>query len=279
MFKKTSGRLSRENRVIAGISCLIERKRIKRLHLYIKPPDGDVLVTAPLLCPNSEIEAFVESKAGWIRKHQERLRGRAPQARMALNYETGEVLFFWGKPYRLTVIEDPAAKRGKILLDPEPEFSIRNEDMERACSEAAAGQFKTAAGDECRKPSTERAAVLKVPAGSTFEQRERLVKKKYKELLEMEAERILDHWSERTGLRYSSWHSRYMKSRWGSLSVRDKRVCLNTRLAEKPEICLIYVALHEIAHVKEPNHGPRFKAILDEYMPDWRTAERILKDR
>ena len=88
---------------------------------------------------------------------------------------------------------------------------------------------------------------------------------------------MLKFWSDKTGLQFSEWHSRYMKSRWGSLSVKDRRVCLNTRLAEKPEACLIYVALHEIAHVKEANHGPRFKAILDKYMPDWRAAEKLLK--
>ena len=89
--------------------------------------------------------------------------------------------------------------------------------------------------------------------------------------------RILDFWSDKTGLRYASWHSRFMKSRWGSLTIQDRKVCLNIRLAEKPEICLMYVALHEVAHVKEANHGPRFKAILTENMPSWREAEKILK--
>ena len=68
-----------------------------------------------------------------------------------------------------------------------------------------------------------------------------------------------------------------MKTRWGSLSIRNRRVDLNTRLAEKPEICLLYVALHEVAHVKAADHGPVFKAILTEYMPSWRGAEKILK--
>ena len=118
---------------------------------------------------------------------------------------------------------------------------------------------------------------MTVPPGTTFEQREQLVKKKNKELLEKEAGRVLAFWSEQTGLGFSTWSTRYMTTRWGSLTVKERRVHLNTRLAEKPEICLIYVALHEIAHVKEANHGPRFKAILDKYMPDWREAERILK--
>lgn len=248
--------------VIAGIECTVERKNTRTLRIYIKPPDGKVLVTAPFLYTERQIKSFVSSKADWIRKHQERLRGRSSQARMALDYVSGETLYFWGKPYDLEVIEEAGRKRGKMVLDPEPVFRFNDPEDSRlnAAEDSAHGR-----------------AVLVVPAGSTVEQREQLVKRKYKELLEPAAESVLEFWSEQTGLKYSSWHSRYMKTRWGSLSVKDRRVCLNIRLAEKPEICLIYVALHEIAHVKEANHGPRFKAILSEYMPKWREAEKILK--
>ena len=236
---------------IAGIDCVIERKNIRRLSIYIKPPDGEVIVRVPVFTTMREVESFVSSKAEWIRKHQEAMRAKPKQVRMALDYISGETLYFWGKPYGLSVEVDGAAKRGKLVLDPEPAFGNNS--------------------------STHGNAILIMPQGNTYEQRERLVKKKYKELLDHEAERVLTYWSERTGLEYSSWHSRYMKSRWGSLSVRDRRVCLNTRLAEKPEICLTYVALHEIAHIREANHGPRFKAILDEYMPGWREVQKMLK--
>lgn len=272
----------RRNVTIAGMECTLERKNTRRLHIYIKPPDGEVLVTAPFLYTEREIKAFVESKADWIRKHQERLRGRSSQARMALDYASDETLFFWGKPYDLTVVEEAGRKRGKIMLDPEPVFGVGESELIR---------FRTAGrrpnrqalndtdlnGYDAADDGLHGKAVLVVPAGSTREQREQLVRRKYKELLEPATECVLAFWSEQTGLKYSSWHSRYMKSRWGSLSVRDRRVCLNIRLAEKPEICLVYVALHEIAHVKEANHGPRFKAILNEYMPSWHDAEKILK--
>ncbi len=276
---------------IAGIRCTVERKNIKRLNLYVKPPDGEVLVTAPFLYTERQIISFITAKADWIRKHQERIRSKAPQSRRALEYVTGETLFFWGKPYRLTVIEDPSVKRGKILLEPEPVFEISGSGSKEAPSEKSGKvlmgpepKFRSGMSghdeefwDKAGEKSDPARAVLMVPEGSTHEQREQIVRKKYKQLLEQEAPRILDLWSERTGLEYSSWHSRYMVSRWGSLIVKDRRVCLNTRLAEKPEICLIYVALHEIAHVKEANHGPKFKEILNKYMPDWKLAEKILK--
>ena len=286
--------------IIAGIECTVERKNTRRLHIYIKPPDGEVLVTAPSLYTEREIKSFVSSKADWIRKHQERLRRRSSQARMALDYVSGETLYFWGRPYDLTVVEEAERKRGKVLIEPEPVFRVSEQELTRfrsagkrpyrqALNDIDLNGYDAAGGDVHGKAVLEfetgstvdngahGRAVLVVPAGSTREQREQLMKRKYKELLEPAAESVLAYWSKQTGLKYSTWHSRYMKSRWGSLSVKDRRVCLNIRLAEKPEICLIYVALHEIAHVKETNHGPRFKAILSEYMPEWREAEKILK--
>ena len=269
----------RNNMVIAGIDCTIERKNTRRLHIYVKPPDGEVLVTAPLLYTEREIKSFVTSKADWIRKHQNRMRSKPLQARMALDYVTGDTLYFWGRPYELTVVENDSVKRGKLLLDPEPVFGVSDEELisfrkSGTVSYSVASGNRRCAGEDDRCSYQ---AKLIIPQGSTHEQREHLIKKKYKELLEKEAGRVLAFWEEQTGLEYSEWHSRYMKTRWGSLSVKDRRVCMNTRLAEKPEICLIYVALHEIAHVKEANHGPRFKAILDKYMPDWREAEKMLK--
>ena len=267
--KKTA---SKEKRSVSGISYTLERKQITRLHLYVKPPYGEVLVTAPVTYTDSEIESFIISKADWIRKHAEKFRERPAQAKMALRYESGEVMYFWGKPYVLTVIEEPERKRSRLVLDPEPEFGVSREDL---IEYTKAYRLKNM--DPMPENDERGFAVLYVPFGSTEEQRASTVKKVYKDLLEHEAGKVLRFWSDWTGLNYSSWHSRYMKTRWGSLAIKDRRVTLNTRLAEKPPECLIYVALHEVAHVKEANHGPGFKKILDENMPSWRDVERILK--
>lgn len=254
----------------SGIRYLLERKRITRMHMYVRPPEGEVLVTAPVGYPLHEIESFVSGKADWIRKHQAKMREKPLQNRLALRYETGETLYFWGKPYRLEVVSEEGRSRSRMDMYPAPSFGVSREDIGRY------RYLKDA--DPEPEDMEEGKVILTVPSGSSFEDRERAVKRKYREILEKEAGWVLDFWCRETGLSISSWHSRYMKTRWGSLSIRNRRVDLNTRLAEKPEICLIYVALHEVAHVKVADHGPRFKAILTEYMPSWRGAEKILKN-
>ena len=68
-----------------------------------------------------------------------------------------------------------------------------------------------------------------------------------------------------------------MKSRWGSLSSRGF-INLNLALIRLPPACLEYVVVHELCHLEEMNHGPRFKALMDQRLPDWR-ARRLLVNR
>ena len=62
---------------INEIPVTIEYRRVKNINLYLKPPEGQVLVTAPRQVPVSRIRTFVEEKERWIRKHQERMQAVA----------------------------------------------------------------------------------------------------------------------------------------------------------------------------------------------------------
>ncbi len=62
---------------VGGILVTIARRPIKNINIYIKPPNGDVLVTAPRLMSEERILAFVEEKVDWIRVHKQRVCDRA----------------------------------------------------------------------------------------------------------------------------------------------------------------------------------------------------------
>ncbi|WP_270295883.1 M48 family metallopeptidase [Eggerthella sinensis] len=70
---------------------------------------------------------------------------------------------------------------------------------------------------------------------------------------------------------------RNMTSRWGSCQPATGRICINVRLALYPPECLEYVVVHELCHLLERGHGPRFKALMDAFMPDWRTRRAKLR--
>ena len=65
-------------------------------------------------------------------------------------------------------------------------------------------------------------------------------------------------------------------SNWGSCSVRGN-INLNLRLVTLPQPLQDYVMLHELCHLKEMNHGPKFHALLESLCPDHRTLEKDLR--
>jgi predicted metal-dependent hydrolase len=61
-----------------------------------------------------------------------------------------------------------------------------------------------------------------------------------------------------------------MRTKWGTCNIAAKRIWLNLELAKKPAACLEYIIAHELAHLLERHHTPRFRALLDRAMPNWR---------
>lgn len=90
-------------------------------------------------------------------------------------------------------------------------------------------------------------------------------------------EALVAKWEPILGVEVKTLAYRSMRSRWGSCQPDTGRVCINTRLALYPPRCLEYVVVHELCHFHEQNHGSRFKALLDRYLPDWRQADALLK--
>lgn len=164
---------------VGDIEVTLQRKRIKNMHLRIKSPSGEVVVSAPKLMPERYIRQFVESKYDWIVEHRKK----------------------------------------------------------------AMTRFESVDGND-------------------------------REYLKSEIERLLPVWEKKTGLYSTSWHIRDMTSRWGSCNTQTGRLCFNLQLAKKSTECIEYVILHELAHLKVPNHGSEFKAILDAYMPNWREIRK-----
>jgi hypothetical protein len=60
------------------------------------------------------------------------------------------------------------------------------------------------------------------------------------------------------------WSDRQL-SRWGSCDPADGVIRVSRRLAAFPVWVLDYVLVHELAHLVEPDHGPRFQALVARY--------------
>lgn len=88
---------------------------------------------------------------------------------------------------------------------------------------------------------------------------------------------LVEAWEPIMGVKAGKLAYRNMTSRWGSCQPATGRICINVRLALYPPECLEYVVVHELCHLLERGHGPRFKALMDAFMPDWRTRRAKLR--
>lgn len=151
-------------------------------------------------------------------------------------YVSGETLYVWGKQYYL-----------------QTEYGIKNS--------------LALSGDK---------AVLAVRKESTAEQRESFVREWYRKILKAEIARLLPKWEKLTGLKTTSWQTKYMTTRWGTCNMKTKKIWLNLQLAKKTPECLEYVILHELIHLVEKNHNERFVLLMDKHMPMWREIKTTL---
>ncbi len=106
--------------------------------------------------------------------------------------------------------------------------------------------------------------------------------RRLKDWLVVEATRDLDarvsHHAARLGVRARRLTLRDQKSRWGSCSSSGE-LSFSWRLVLAPPLVLDYVAAHEVAHLAEMNHGPRFWRLVAKTMPDFEDARVWLRLR
>lgn len=72
-------------------------------------------------------------------------------------------------------------------------------------------------------------------------------------------------WSDEIGVEIAEVHVRPMKHKWGSCSTNG-RLTFDTGLLAAPEEFRKEVIVHEILHLKVPNHGKVFRALLKAYL-------------
>jgi len=66
------------------------------------------------------------------------------------------------------------------------------------------------------------------------------------------------------------------RSRWGSCSA-DNRLAFSWRLMMAPPAVIDYVVVHELAHIREKNHSPRFWSLVGKFYPDYQSQRRWLR--
>ncbi|MFH1542590.1 MAG: M48 family metallopeptidase [bacterium] len=86
----------------------------------------------------------------------------------------------------------------------------------------------------------------------------------------------LDLYAERFGLKYKKFSLSNARRRWGSCTSKGS-IRINWRLINAPVEVLDYVIIHELMHLREPNHSSRFWRLVEERVANYRLHRKWLK--
>lgn len=232
--------------LLGGHCVAYEFRRARRRSIgFVVGPEG-LSVSAPRWVGLGEVEAALHEKARWILRklhdQQERAR-RLQQAR--IEWRDGTAIPFLGET--VIVVVDPRAigtvlHKAEGVLPGVPRLTLH------------VGLPQGAAAEQLREAVQ---SWLQRQARGVFE------------------ERCADY-AARLGVRVRRLSLSSASTRWGSASA-DGSIRLNWRLIHFGLATIDYVVAHELAHLREMNHSPRFWDVVRSVIPDVDAARDTLR--
>jgi predicted metal-dependent hydrolase len=83
--------------------------------------------------------------------------------------------------------------------------------------------------------------------------------------------------SKKLGFKFSGINIRGQKTRWGSCSSKGN-LSFNYKLLQFSKEVVDYVIIHELCHIKELNHSPKFWKLIAKYCPDYKGLKKELRN-
>lgn len=220
-----------------AVSYRFERSRRRSIGFVIGA-EG-LVVRAPSWVTMREVDAAVQEKAAWIVAKLQQFRQRqAEHQQHALDWTHGAEIPYLGETVRLCVLTRGVAQLPSGDGVQEVRLSLPPDASAQQVREAAEIWFKK-------------------KARPLFEER-------------------LAHFAPQLGVQWKKLSLSSARTRWGS-ARSDGHIRLNWRLIHLPLAQIDYVVVHELAHLREMNHGPRFWDTVGGVMPDYQARRQQLR--
>jgi len=222
---------------LGTITVEVEYRAVKLMRLTVHPPDGRVIIAAPLGTALESIKRFAASKVEWIEKHRARFRNNAAAANPGTHetLKNHSTVYVWGVPHELLIVQREG--NAKIVVED--------------------GRMTMYIRPLC-------------PAAKKQE----VFDKWYRRALKEAAESLIEKWTVIIGVEVKKLYVRKMKSHWGSCNYQRQTLRLNSELAKRNPEYLEYVVIHEILHIIEKGHNRNFYRLMNQYMPAWKAVRK-----
>ena len=218
----------------------IHRKKVKNINLRIKP-NLEVYISVPMNLHRDYIENFIRSKEEWIKSVLKKVEN-VKEKQKDFEYKNGEIHKFLGKEYNLTV---------------------------------KTGNFNAVSLKNNIRPNE---IILTVNENifENIDEKKKIMEKWYFENAKKLFLQFMEKWLEILDENVEKVAIKPMKTRWGSCNYVKRYINLNTELIKRTPFEIEYVILHELTHLKYPNHGRSFYNYIEQYMPNYKVAEKML---
>lgn len=221
----------------------------KRKRIYLHIENGELEVRVPYRISELEIERVVSEKSRWIYNN---LKKYPKKEIKEIKYKNGDVFYILGKGYILNIKYD-SLNKDVILRDDNLnilEVHLKNSYLNNKNYDE---------NDEKSKIKN-------------------LINKYYINIADEEISFSMEKLIKETGLIPDNFKIRNFKRAWGNCSSK-KVISLNNELVKYSRNAIDYVCLHELCHLKQMNHSKMFWNLVSSYMPNYKIAEKELKER
>lgn len=219
---------------------VVSSSRRRTVAIRVGPEEG-VEVVVPDGLQRERVAQIVRKRAPWIMEKLRRVDEQvAPPPR---DFVTGESFHYAGRRYRLHVRRSPRARRASLTFD----------------------QGRFIAVVPCATRDADLPRLLR-PAFVTW----------YRERAELRLPARVAHFARLMGVAPERTVVKDQARRWGSCT-KTGVLGLNWRIVMARASIVDYVVVHELAHLVEPDHGPRFWRVVASVTPDYEERREWLR--
>ena len=216
----------------------VNYKKISKIYIKIHRNTAELEIIAPVNINFKIIDDFINKKILWIKKNQQKIINN----NLVKNPPNINQINLFGNIYNLEYLNISK----KIFI------SYKNID--------------------------ENIILINYHQNLTENKKQLALEKFYRQELLKTLQNLIIKWQKIINVEVKSFSIRKMQTRYGSCNARYRRIWFSLNLIHYKIEFIEYVVVHEIAHFFQQNHGKKFYAILDNFLPNWREINKYSKN-
>ena len=212
----------------------INYKKISKIYIKIHRNTADLEIIAPVNINFKIIDDFISQKILWIKKNQQKIINN----NLIKNPPNLDQINIFGNIYNLEYLNISK----KIFIS----YKNTNENI----------------------------ILINYYQNLTENKKQLALEKFYRQELLKTLQNLIEKWQKIMNVEVNFFSIKKMRTRYGSCNARHRRIWFSLNLIHYKIEFIEYVVVHEIAHFFQQNHGKKFYAILDKFLPNWREINK-----